>query len=324
MSLTYNGLILEVAGSQLGTEEWQGSKSNPAVEKYYQSVGQTHRDDVPWCAGFVNWVLSQAGLPTTGSLMARSFLEYGQAVRVSDAEAGDIVIFSRGQPPSGHVAIIVRFEGPYVLVRGGNQKNQVRDDWYPVQKIIGVRRADGGRVYKNRPTLHFGDKGQFVQDLQQQLSMLGYAVGNIDAEYGSRTREAVLAFQADVGLKTDAVVGPRSWEALDKAKPRPQRQVSMADLRDRGSETIESADKAQIGTAAAAGLSVMTLVSEKAEEATVALDRAQGILGTASNLVTTYWPALLVAGLAAVVWIYLNNVKSARLRDAQEGRNIGK
>jgi hypothetical protein len=98
----------------------------------------------------------------------------------------------------------------------------------------------------------------------------------------------------------------------------------MGDLRDRGSSTIESADKAQIGTAAAAGLSVVTLVSEKAEEATVALDRAQGILGTVTQLVTTYWPALLVAGLAAVVWVYINSVKAARLRDAQDGRNIGK
>jgi len=324
MSLTYNSLILEVAGTQLGTEEWPGAKSNPAVEKYYNSVGQTHRDNVPWCAGFVNWVLSQCGLPTTGSLLARSFLEYGKAIKVSDAEPGDLVIFARGEPPAGHVAILVRFEGPYVLVRGGNQKDQVRDDWYPVQKIIGIRRADAARVYKNRPTLHFGDKGQFVQDLQQQLSMLGYMVGTIDGHFGGRTREAVLAFQADVGLKTDSVVGPRSWEALDKAKPRPQREVSMADLRDRGSETIESADKAQIGTAAAAGLSVMTLVTEKAEEASQTLDRAQGILGTVSNLVVTYWPALLVAGLAAVVWVYLSKVKSARLRDAQEGRNIGK
>lgn len=323
-TMMYNAAILEAAGRHLGVKEWPGAKSNPIVEGFLAASGHPGlKDEVPWCAGFVGAVLAEIGHPGTNSLLARSYLEWGSKVNIKDAQAGDVVIFTRGAPPKGHVGFVVRFEGDYVLCRGGNQGDAVSDAWFPISQIIGIRRADGARVYKSRPTLHFGDRGAFVTDLQDQLKTLGYMVGNIDGHYGSRTREAVLAFQADNALATDAVIGPRTWEALDKAKPRPKRDVTLADLRERGSSTIAGAEKAQVGTAAAAGLSAATVAIEKAQEAAAAVQQATGVLDQAKYLVVTYWPVLIPIGLGLIVWKYLSDVKQARLRDAQEGRNVG-
>ena len=37
---------------------------------------------------------------------------------------------------------------------------------------------------------------------------------NIDGKYGTATRNSVIAFQAQHGLKADGKVGPATWNAL--------------------------------------------------------------------------------------------------------------
>ena len=183
----FNELILAVSALHLGVKEAPGSKSNPAVERYYASVGQRHQDEVPWCAAFANWVVMECGLPTTGSLMARSFLTWGRHVDLINARPGDVVVLERGEPPSGHVGFLVRFEGDAVVLRGGNQGDAVSDARFSVRRIIGIRRAVASKDQKNRKTLSLGDSGAFVHELQTRLVELGYPVGKIDSAFGNRT-----------------------------------------------------------------------------------------------------------------------------------------
>jgi peptidoglycan hydrolase-like protein with peptidoglycan-binding domain len=58
-----------------------------------------------------------------------------------------------------------------------------------------------------------------VRVLQRDLGAEGYPPGSIDGLYGPRTRHAVVAFQAAHGLPADAVVGPRTWAALNEPVP---------------------------------------------------------------------------------------------------------
>jgi len=63
--------------------------------------------------------------------------------------------------------------------------------------------------------LTLGADGEAVQQLQELLAERGYDVGEIDGEYGRRTRDAVASFQREQGLEPTGSVGPDTAEELD-------------------------------------------------------------------------------------------------------------
>ena len=63
-------------------------------------------------------------------------------------------------------------------------------------------------------TLQFGDRGEEVEHLQQTLHLLGYDCGEVDGNYGDRTRSAVADLQCHFGLDADGVFNPATWYAL--------------------------------------------------------------------------------------------------------------
>jgi len=69
------------------------------------------------------------------------------------------------------------------------------------------------------PTIRRGSKGQDVKDAQTMLYNLGYDLGSwgIDGDYGRATEAAVKEFQRDHKLNQDGVIGPLTWDALEKA-----------------------------------------------------------------------------------------------------------
>lgn len=60
----------------------------------------------------------------------------------------------------------------------------------------------------------YGSTGSEVTSIQQRLQELGYSPGNADGIFGTRTKNAVIAFQRDYGLDDDGIVGPKTLEAL--------------------------------------------------------------------------------------------------------------
>ena len=64
-------------------------------------------------------------------------------------------------------------------------------------------------------TLRYGDRGQAVLVLQENLAQLGYFTASPTGYYGRLTRAAVTAFQRAVGLTPDGVAGPRTQEAIE-------------------------------------------------------------------------------------------------------------
>lgn len=135
--------VYDAARKDLGTWEWKDGH-NPKVLKYFADVGHdwVKEDEVAWCSAFVGAKLKEAGLPHTGKLNARSYLDWGQSVEIGAAKPGDVVVLWRGSPESwkGHVGFFVRYEGEDVILLGGNQNNQVNEQAYPADRILGVRR----------------------------------------------------------------------------------------------------------------------------------------------------------------------------------------
>ena len=60
----------------------------------------------------------------------------------------------------------------------------------------------------------YGSTCSEVTQIQQRLQELGYDPGTADGIYGTRTKNAVIAFQRDYGLSDDGIAGPKTLEAL--------------------------------------------------------------------------------------------------------------
>lgn len=60
----------------------------------------------------------------------------------------------------------------------------------------------------------YGSTGDEVTAIQQKLQELGYSPGIVDGIYGSKTQEAVIAFQRDQGLDADGIAGKNTLAAL--------------------------------------------------------------------------------------------------------------
>lgn len=146
---------MDAARAEIGTRETVGPEANPDVVSYYAEAGhpEVTDDETAWCAAYVGAMLARSGLPSTGSLAARSYLNYGR--KIDQPEPGCIVVFWRGSPTSwqGHVAFYVRDDGAkHVRVLGGNQNNAVSEARYPKSQVLGYRMPVAPKVVARQAT----------------------------------------------------------------------------------------------------------------------------------------------------------------------------
>ncbi len=59
-----------------------------------------------------------------------------------------------------------------------------------------------------------GSRSEEVRQIQTVLKSKGYYTGNIDGIFGTKTKNAVTAFQKANGLKVDGIAGPETLKAL--------------------------------------------------------------------------------------------------------------
>ena len=59
-----------------------------------------------------------------------------------------------------------------------------------------------------------GSRSQEVKSIQRVLKSKGYDTGSIDGIFGTGTKNAVVAFQRDAGLKADGIAGEKTLNAL--------------------------------------------------------------------------------------------------------------
>ena len=99
---------------------WEGLDEVDDNEKLQAFLG-IDPEEVSWCAAFANRVLEATGHPTTGTLRARDFADYGLEC---ECETGAIAVFR------SHVGFVSDNKGKLL---GGNQGNAVKESnlqWY--------------------------------------------------------------------------------------------------------------------------------------------------------------------------------------------------
>lgn len=131
---------LALAWEDLGIAETPGPHHTERVVRYYADVGhsQVTDDETAWCAAFLGACLERAGVPSTRSLLARSYLEWGEPAAA--ASPGTIAVLSRGSDPAlGHVAFVVGSTPTDLILLGGNQSDAVTVDVFPRARLLALR-----------------------------------------------------------------------------------------------------------------------------------------------------------------------------------------
>ena len=135
---------LDMAKTVLGLSE---GKDREALIEYMKRGGQNLDPQTrAWCAAFINASLEMAGYSGTGSDLAKSFAEWGQAVEPDQIQPGDVAVYNRGNDPTyGHAGLVEAYDpetGMVTLVSGnaGNEGSVLREQ-RKVTDAVAYRRA---------------------------------------------------------------------------------------------------------------------------------------------------------------------------------------
>lgn len=133
---------MHYAQGEIGLCAVPGPGSHARIMQYYHDVLQGQLpsgslgDHVPWCAAFVGSMLYRSGNAGSGSLLARSYLLWGEP---SDPLFGSVAVLPRGKSWQGHVGFVHRVRDGSVQLLGGNQNSCVSLKWFPLNRALGFR-----------------------------------------------------------------------------------------------------------------------------------------------------------------------------------------
>ena len=131
---------LALAWGDLGVAETPGADHTRRVVRYYADVGhaQITNDETAWCAAFLGSCLERAGIASTRSLMARSYLGWGEPL--GEFRTGAIAVLSRTADPTlGHAGFLIGETADCVILLGGNQSDAVTVEIFPRSRLLGLR-----------------------------------------------------------------------------------------------------------------------------------------------------------------------------------------
>ena len=166
---------MAAAWAELGQREIRGADDNAHIRAFFRELGQppSLHDEVAWCAAFVGACLERAGEASTRSLMARSYLRWGESI--AQGRYGALAVLSRGRDPSaGHIGFLVGETAEHVVLLGGNQNDAVSVAAYPKARLLGFRWPQSATI---APPVHQPDTAQaaalFDAALRHVLEMEG-------------------------------------------------------------------------------------------------------------------------------------------------------
>lgn len=131
---------------RMGVIEKPGAEAHPMILKFFQhtSLAGTklaHTDETAWCSAFACTCMEEAGVKSTHSAAARSWLTWGKPLMMP--KVGCIVVLDRSDASNPNAAHVGFFWGhradSKIDVLGGNQRNRVCVASYEKSRVIAYR-----------------------------------------------------------------------------------------------------------------------------------------------------------------------------------------
>lgn len=184
------------------------------------------------CRGFTYWILKQIynwTLEGSGATSQWNDADNWKARYTVDKLPEDILVclfYSNPKNPKSMEHTGFAYKGQTMECSKGVQYSKtINKKW----EYWGMPACEEGLppdvppLPEKKPTIRKGSTGKYVVECQEDLIKLGYNVGEkgADGKFGAATEKAVKEFQRDNGLTADGVVGQKTWDALDNAKPKP-------------------------------------------------------------------------------------------------------
>ena len=161
---------LAAAWAEFGVREIPGEENSAEILRYFRDAGDetVETEATPWCAAFAGAMLKRAGMPGTGSLLARSYLDWG--ISLDEPRLGAIAVLSRGDDPTtGHIGFVLGDASGKLYLLGGNQGDAVAVAAFDKERLLGLRWP---KDETETPTA-IVDEGIFAKVLAHVLYMEG-------------------------------------------------------------------------------------------------------------------------------------------------------
>lgn len=171
-----------------------------------------------------------------------------------------------------------------------------------------------------------GTAGSQVEYVQRRLRELGYyEVGEVDGEFGSRARGALLAFKADNGHPLTPEIDNDTILALYNAKPRvvgeSRGKATAADLAPR-SKTVWMAVRSKVASMASAIVSfAIAAFYGLVDGFQDAYEKTEPFRTALSHIHPGVWFGL-AGGIALVIWRMNANVERRVVADYRKGKKL--
>lgn len=163
-----------LAKNYLGNNERDNAPVLMSVFGKMGKGGDINPQTTPWCAAFVNGVLESGGVKGSGSLAARSLLNWGTPT--DKPSVGDVVVLSRGNDPTkGHTGFFAGYnQDGSIRVLGGNQgaRGEVSIANYPAANVLG---------YRQIPTASQIRQNIAPQDADNKLPMVMAGIAHVES-----------------------------------------------------------------------------------------------------------------------------------------------
>lgn len=188
------------------------------------------------------------------------------------------------------------------FARGYNGPGYKKNDY--ANKMARFAAQWGGDVARPDGMLRMGAKGKRVRELQQLLRRANYYSGNIDGDFGTATKESVMAFQKAHRLKADGVYGPQTERILSSFR---QAGESLG-----AEKVVEVKEVKEGGIVAGGGAIAVTAAKDALEQATEQLSPYSGMSGIVDFILTALTVLTVLIVVGGVAWGIYGWLKSKR------------
>ena len=155
-----------------GVKRQKGAKNNDEnILGYFAatSLGKQKVDEVPYCAAFVNWVLTQSGYKGNNSARAADFMKWGRPTKGNKPALGAVAVI-HWKEGGHHVTFVAgaSADGKRISTLGGNQGkgHEVSHSYCGTNVVVGYR----------YPVDYPHNEDDYVlQDVKSDSASMGYA-----------------------------------------------------------------------------------------------------------------------------------------------------